>query len=279
MDLPARGFCAIRAVACRRDREVEFGPCGSWLPRSAGSRPGPNASLPSATAIGRPRPAAPSAIRDIEVIEVRDSRAREPERRILEELIALASVIPDGAITVTLDGARRQRLQRVLRRPAARLERCRPRQRFLRHRRRRWPRRGVARARRPEPRLRYCDLAPSTRANHAAGADLSGLYDPVRTSLPSRVTARAAGRRPWLCRLGARLRACRRRDPAPIGRYLSKVVLEYQRNVELAKLGTGEHGLAPMTLPAPIASVSWSRIAAAACLVLAVGIVSGRPGR
>jgi 23S rRNA (pseudouridine1915-N3)-methyltransferase len=42
-------------------------------------------------------------IRDIEVIEVRDSRAREPERRILEESIALASVIPDGAVTVTLD--------------------------------------------------------------------------------------------------------------------------------------------------------------------------------
>jgi 23S rRNA (pseudouridine1915-N3)-methyltransferase len=43
-------------------------------------------------------------IRDIEVIEVRDSRAREPERRILEESIALASVIPDGAVTVALDG-------------------------------------------------------------------------------------------------------------------------------------------------------------------------------
>jgi 23S rRNA (pseudouridine1915-N3)-methyltransferase len=43
-------------------------------------------------------------IRDFEVIEVRESRAREPERRILEESIALASIIPDGAITVTLDG-------------------------------------------------------------------------------------------------------------------------------------------------------------------------------
>ncbi len=42
-------------------------------------------------------------MRDIEVIEVKDSRAREPERRILEESIALASVIPDGAATVTLD--------------------------------------------------------------------------------------------------------------------------------------------------------------------------------
>jgi 23S rRNA (pseudouridine1915-N3)-methyltransferase len=43
-------------------------------------------------------------IREIEIIEVRDSRAREPERRILEESIALASVVPNGAARVTLDG-------------------------------------------------------------------------------------------------------------------------------------------------------------------------------
>jgi 23S rRNA (pseudouridine1915-N3)-methyltransferase len=43
-------------------------------------------------------------IRDIEIIEVRDSRARETERRILEESIALASIVPDGAARVTLDG-------------------------------------------------------------------------------------------------------------------------------------------------------------------------------
>jgi 23S rRNA (pseudouridine1915-N3)-methyltransferase len=42
--------------------------------------------------------------RDIEVIEVRDSRARERERRTLEETIALANIIPDGAVTVVLDG-------------------------------------------------------------------------------------------------------------------------------------------------------------------------------
>jgi len=42
--------------------------------------------------------------RDIEVIEVRDSRARERERRILEESIALASIIPDGAVIAILDG-------------------------------------------------------------------------------------------------------------------------------------------------------------------------------
>jgi 23S rRNA (pseudouridine1915-N3)-methyltransferase len=42
-------------------------------------------------------------IRDIEIIEVKDSRAREAERRILEESIALVSLIPDGAVTVALD--------------------------------------------------------------------------------------------------------------------------------------------------------------------------------
>jgi 23S rRNA (pseudouridine1915-N3)-methyltransferase len=42
-------------------------------------------------------------IRDIEIIEVKDSRAREPERRVLEESIALASVVPDGAAVIALD--------------------------------------------------------------------------------------------------------------------------------------------------------------------------------
>jgi murein hydrolase activator len=45
---------------------------------------------------------------------------------------------------------------------------------------------------------------------------------------------------------------------------------------ELAKLGIGEDGLAPMTMPAPKASVPWSRIAAVACLVLATGAVSAQ---
>ena len=41
--------------------------------------------------------------RDVEVVEIRESRAQEAERRMTEESIALASVIPDGAITVLLD--------------------------------------------------------------------------------------------------------------------------------------------------------------------------------
>jgi hypothetical protein len=46
--------------------------------------------------------------------------------------------------------------------------------------------------------------------------------------------------------------------------------------MELAKLGIGEDGLAPMTMPAPVAAVPWSRIVASACLVLAVGVASGQ---
>ena len=40
---------------------------------------------------------------DIEVVEIRDSRAPDIERRRIEESIALANVIPDRAIVVVLD--------------------------------------------------------------------------------------------------------------------------------------------------------------------------------
>jgi 23S rRNA (pseudouridine1915-N3)-methyltransferase len=42
-------------------------------------------------------------LRDIEVIEIRESRAQDAERRRTEESIALADVIPDGALVVVLD--------------------------------------------------------------------------------------------------------------------------------------------------------------------------------
>jgi 23S rRNA (pseudouridine1915-N3)-methyltransferase len=41
--------------------------------------------------------------RDIEIVEVRESRAREAERRRTEESIAIANLIPDGAVAVILD--------------------------------------------------------------------------------------------------------------------------------------------------------------------------------
>ena len=49
-------------------------------------------------------------LRGIEVVEIRESRAQDVERRRVEESIALANVIPDGAIVVVLEPARRKRL-------------------------------------------------------------------------------------------------------------------------------------------------------------------------
>ena len=42
-------------------------------------------------------------LRSLEIIEIAESRAREPQRRMLEESIALANVIPKDAATVLLD--------------------------------------------------------------------------------------------------------------------------------------------------------------------------------
>ena len=41
--------------------------------------------------------------RDVEIIEIRESRADDPAKRMLEESIALANVIPQGAAVVLLD--------------------------------------------------------------------------------------------------------------------------------------------------------------------------------
>jgi 23S rRNA (pseudouridine1915-N3)-methyltransferase len=43
-------------------------------------------------------------LRAIEVIEIRESRAQDVERRRIEESIAIADVIPDGAVVIVLDG-------------------------------------------------------------------------------------------------------------------------------------------------------------------------------
>lgn len=42
-------------------------------------------------------------LRGVEIIEIRDSRAREVEKRVIEESIALATVIPEGGVTIALD--------------------------------------------------------------------------------------------------------------------------------------------------------------------------------
>jgi 23S rRNA (pseudouridine1915-N3)-methyltransferase len=42
-------------------------------------------------------------LRDIEIIEIRESRAQDAARRVLEESIALANIIPERAAIVALD--------------------------------------------------------------------------------------------------------------------------------------------------------------------------------
>jgi 23S rRNA (pseudouridine1915-N3)-methyltransferase len=42
-------------------------------------------------------------LRDIEIVEIRESRAGDAERRRIEESIAIANVIPDRAMVVLLD--------------------------------------------------------------------------------------------------------------------------------------------------------------------------------
>jgi 23S rRNA (pseudouridine1915-N3)-methyltransferase len=54
--------------------------------------------LKRAVATGRPL-----GWRGIEIIEIRESRAQDSERRRVEESIALANIIPDGAIVAVLD--------------------------------------------------------------------------------------------------------------------------------------------------------------------------------
>ena len=41
--------------------------------------------------------------RDMDVVEIRESRAQEVGKRMVEESIALANIIPEGAVTVMLD--------------------------------------------------------------------------------------------------------------------------------------------------------------------------------
>jgi 23S rRNA (pseudouridine1915-N3)-methyltransferase len=42
-------------------------------------------------------------LRDVEIVEIRESRATEASKRMIEESIALANVIPQGAAVVLLD--------------------------------------------------------------------------------------------------------------------------------------------------------------------------------
>src|SRR6476646_10175316 len=95
--------------------------------------------------------------RDTEVVEIRESRAQEVGKRIVEESIALANVIPDQAITIILD-ERGESLDSAT----------------LAQRLGRRPRSCAARQGQHTVRLRRRDLAAPVGPGHAAGADLSG---------------------------------------------------------------------------------------------------------
>src|SRR5262245_61454422 len=41
--------------------------------------------------------------RAVEILAIRESRARETDKRVIEEGIALANIIPEGAVTIALD--------------------------------------------------------------------------------------------------------------------------------------------------------------------------------
>ena len=42
-------------------------------------------------------------LRDVEIVEIRESRAEDAGKRMIEESIALATIIPQGAAVVLLD--------------------------------------------------------------------------------------------------------------------------------------------------------------------------------
>jgi len=44
-----------------------------------------------------------SGLRDIDIVEIRESRAADAGKRMIEESIAIANLVPEGAMTVILD--------------------------------------------------------------------------------------------------------------------------------------------------------------------------------
>ena len=122
-------------------------------------------------------------LRDIEVIEIRESRADDAGKRMLEESIALANIIPQRAAVVLLDATGENLDSASL---AARLAQWRADDRpggGVHDRWRRRPRPDFARQGRLAARLRGGDLAASTCAHYALGTALPRHHDPRRASL------------------------------------------------------------------------------------------------
>ena len=129
-------------------------------------------------------------IRNIEIVEIRESRAPEAERRKLEESIAIANVIPDDAAVVLLDergdgigsaafadqlGRWRDGGQAVAAFVIGGAD-------------------GLVRdAAEQSPnhiKFRTGDLAASIGPDHASGTALPGCYNPVRPPISSRISAK-----------------------------------------------------------------------------------------
>src|SRR5439155_10862994 len=44
-----------------------------------------------------------AGLQDFDIVEIKESRAGDPHRRMLEESIAIANIVPERAVTVILD--------------------------------------------------------------------------------------------------------------------------------------------------------------------------------
>ena len=127
-------------------------------------------------------------LRDVEIIEIRESRADDAGKRMLEESIALANIIPQGAAVVLLDAHGENLDSASL---AAQLAKWRGNDRpaavFMIG--------GadglaadLARQGRIAAGVRRGDLAAPTGAHHAAGAALPRHHDPDRPPVSSGIT-------------------------------------------------------------------------------------------
>ena len=129
-----------------------------------------------------------AGLQDVDIVEIKESRAGETQRRMLEESIAIANIIPERAVTVILDERGESMDSASF---AGRLQGWRSEDRpavvFVVG-----GADGLAtslRAERATPaRLRTGHLAAPAGANHAAGAALPGRHHPVRPPLPPGVS-------------------------------------------------------------------------------------------
>jgi hypothetical protein len=115
--------------------------------------------------------------RDVEIIEIRESRADDAAKRMIEESIALATIIPQGAAVALLDPN------------GENLDSASLADRLAKFRRDDRPALGAKPARQGKLAdiLRRRHLAAPAGARHAAGAALPRRHDPDRASVSSGV--------------------------------------------------------------------------------------------